>query len=244
LQLRRAAAAPCRQAPSRPPAAPRAQAWHDYERREWEAAVEEARAAARAWRGLAIGNDVHEGALRLAQASARTAGVGGSVKLHLGDCGAWAPAGGLVPTFVATNPPWGGRLLGDDGGGGGRGGGGRGGGGGGSREMEAAWSGLGEFLKGGCPGATAWVLSGAPELTRGLGMRSHKKRSVTVGGVKAAWLGYDVRGPGDGGPGGGGRDRRRGLGADWVRGFAGFAGPARDDAWGREAAGAFALARV
>lgn len=77
-------------------------------------------------------------------------------------------------------------------------------------DLIAAWGCLSGFLKGSCPGAEAWLLSGAPELTRGLGMRSFKKRSVTLGGVKAAWLGYEVRGPGGREEGTEGRQRGSG----------------------------------
>ena len=46
-----------------------------------------------------------------------------------------------------------------------------------------------------CGGAQAWGLSGGPELTATLKMRSFARRAVTLGGVKAAWLGYDVLPP-------------------------------------------------
>jgi len=42
-------------------------------------------------------------------------------------------------------------------------------------------------------GADAWVLSGNPEVTSHLGMRSCRKRSVMIGGHKTAWLKYEVR---------------------------------------------------
>jgi 23S rRNA G2445 N2-methylase RlmL len=155
-----------------------------------------------------------QGALRLSKASARAAGVGHKVKLHHGNCSSWAPP--CTPTFVATNPPWGGRLLAPPGGAERDSGGasqqqqqqqqrgrrqGEEGAANGERPagLEGAWAGLAAFLKGRCPGAKAWVLSGAPELTRGLGMRSFKKRSVSVGGVKVALLGYDVLPPREGG---------------------------------------------
>ena len=53
-------------------------------------------------------------------------------------------------------------------------------------------------------GAVAWVLSGAPEATDELRMRSSKQRSVTIGVVKAKWIQYEVRAQG----GGGGASRR------------------------------------
>jgi 23S rRNA G2445 N2-methylase RlmL len=184
-----------------------------------------------------------QGALRLAASGTEAAGVGRLVALHKGDCADWRPK--RTPTFVATNPPWGGRLpTASEGRGGGGGRGergwqqeGRGGardrfsggsgdeeedgggwreqrefGGGGGGEDEGAWEGLAAFLKGRCPGAQAWVLSGAPELTRGLGMRSFKKRSVTLGGAKAALLGYDVLPPRERDGWGGAGEREGGEG--------------------------------
>ncbi|KAF6264836.1 hypothetical protein COO60DRAFT_1698169 [Scenedesmus sp. NREL 46B-D3] len=60
-------------------------------------------------------------------------------------------------------------------------------------ELAETWQQLASFLKQQCPGAEAWVLSGSPGVTQYLGMRSSKKRSVSVGGVKTAWLKYEVR---------------------------------------------------
>ncbi|KAI8473549.1 MAG: putative RNA methylase family UPF0020-domain-containing protein [Monoraphidium minutum] len=241
--------------------------WHDFEAAAWRAAVEGAEGARRRWGGAILGNDIHDGALQLAKAGAAAAGVPRLITLSQGGCGKWCP--GRTPTMVATNPPWGGRLLGDGGGGGGAraprggrdgrghrgwddgvdwdgrdgggGGGGRdgdrGGGGGGDAdpELERAWVDLSRFVKGACPGADAWVLCGAPGLSSALGMRSFKKRSVTVGGVKAAWLGYAVRArEGEGEPerGGGGYGRegaaeRGGEGRN-VRQGEGYAARARE----------------
>jgi 23S rRNA G2445 N2-methylase RlmL len=177
------------------------EAWHDFDAVSWRGALEEAKGARRSWRGAALGNDIHSGALSLARACAEAAGVAHAMKLHAGDCARWAlPA---PPTLVVANPPWGQRI---------------GGGGdddsddrddrGNSRERRqqqpsssaaapasearAAWRSLGAFLRASCPGTTAWVLSGAPELTAELGMRSWKRRKVKLGGVGAAWLAYDV----------------------------------------------------
>lgn len=38
------------------------------------------------------------------------------------------------------------------------------------------------------------MLSGSRDVTQHLGMRSSKKRSLSIGGVKTAWLKYEVRG--------------------------------------------------
>jgi len=175
-----------------------------------------------------------KGALRLASSAIEAAGMSRLIALHRGDCSQWQPK--HTPTFVATNPPWGGRLMnegdrrqqpqwrqqqqggrdrdsgsgsrnrrgqeefgwrGDDDEGDGfdQGRGAFSGGNGDGEELEDAWVSLQRFLKVRCPNAQAWVLSGAPELTRALGMRSFKQRSVSIGGVKTAWLAYDVLPP-------------------------------------------------
>lgn len=173
---------------------------------------------------------VPQGAVGLALHSIAAAGLGpvANIDIHTGCCSEWRPA--ATPTLVVANPPWGLRLPSDGGdrgvsqGRAGRGGGNAPGGGNTRRRWQQqegdddaaaataaaepegpspvnAWRALGGFLKARCPGAEAWVLSGSADATRELGMRSSRKRSISLGGVKALWLKYEVRAarPGDGG---------------------------------------------
>lgn len=147
---------------------------------------------------------VHQGALSLALRDVQASGMQRMVRLHHGECRAWALP--RPPTLVVANPPWGQRLLGGDsgeGGGydsgssGGEGGGDanldwwdqpeggaaggqqlQGPGRGGAREGRAAeaaladtWWDLSAFLKQQCAGASAFLLSGNPEATRGVSTR-------------------------------------------------------------------------
>ncbi|WIA16944.1 hypothetical protein OEZ85_013866 [Tetradesmus obliquus] len=206
------------------------EAWHDHDapvRSEWRAVRQAAQQRAeQGWAdweargGQLLGNDLHEGALRLAHQSAEAAGVSDLIRLSNRPCGSWQPV--ATPRLVVCNPPWGRRLLGEEqqqqqqqysssrgGDGWGRdGGSGRDSRRGGQRqqqqwedegayddeedeELAETWQQLASFLKQQCPGAEAWVLSGSRDVTQHLGMRSSKKRSLSIGGVKTAWLKYE-----------------------------------------------------
>ena len=60
--------------------------------------------------------------------------------------------------------------------------------------LADTWGALGNFLHRQCPGATAWVLCGNPELTRHLGLRAAQKHPVRNGPIECRWLRYDVDG--------------------------------------------------
>lgn len=132
------------------------QAWPDFDRQAWREAREGAASArhAPAPGVILLGNDVHAGALALAQRDVQAARVALVVKLHQGGCREWVLP--HPPALVVSNPPWGQRLMGASGGEGaggsswggslasggssGRGSssdGGSGGGGGGASEGEA-----------------------------------------------------------------------------------------------------------
>lgn len=151
--------------------------WHDADQAAIRSAVQEARDLQRIWKGRLLGNDSHPGAIQLAKRDAAAVGMEAAVEYRLGDCGGWQ-LGGLRPSLVVTNPPWGLRLGGEAGGRGrGQGGGGRGedgdgawggregaGGGGEGRwesvaeepsskgELEGSWRALSDFLRQQCGG--------------------------------------------------------------------------------------------
>ena len=54
------------------------------------------------------------------------------------------------------------------------------------------WLELGHFLHGQCTGASAWILSGNPELTRHLGLRANRKWPVRNGPIECRWIRYDI----------------------------------------------------
>jgi len=76
---------------------------------------------------------------------------------------------------VVTNPPYGERLEADD-----------------AAALADTWQALGTFLKHRCPGAVAWVLSGNPETTRHLGLRTSRKLVVHNGPIECRWLRYEM----------------------------------------------------
>jgi putative N6-adenine-specific DNA methylase len=118
-----------------------------------------------------LGADRHAGAIATAKTSAKTAGLDHLLKLEVADAATFEPP--FLPSVVVCNPPWGERLgEGDD--------------------LVASWRALGTFLRR-CSGANAYILSGASELTRHLGLRSSQRWPVKVGPLDARWLHYEMR---------------------------------------------------
>jgi len=164
----------CRVAPyllragGRPPAAA---AWHDTAPGAWQKLVAEAEANVRASPPHPItANDLSPDALAIARAAADRAGVGDAIAFSCED----VARHGFGPGVVVANPPWGGRRL---------------------EGADAAWTALGEALKGRAPGSRAYVLSGNQEAPKLLKMRPSQKTRVAAMGVDLTWLRYDVRAP-------------------------------------------------
>ena len=59
-------------------------------------------------------------------------------------------------------------------------------------DLIASWRALGTFLRR-CSGANAYILSGASELTRHLGLRSSQRWPIKIGPLDARWLHYEMR---------------------------------------------------
>lgn len=188
--------------------------WRDsFDRGAWAAEVEAAAAGRhRPPAGVECwGNDVHQGALSLALKDVQAAGMAPMVRLHAGECRDWRLP--RPPTLVVCNPPWGQRLLNPS----------REDSYGGRGEEEdvdawwhaeaapprqpqrrpdaaageqlaATWWDLSAFLKQQAPGATAFLLSGNPEATKGLRLKAERRYPLTVGGVDCRLLRYSIRG--------------------------------------------------
>jgi putative N6-adenine-specific DNA methylase len=122
------------------------------------------------------GADRHEGALSLARRGVRAAQVEGLVKLTHAPVDSFAPAANAGPLTVIVNPPWGERL-------------------GAGEELIQSWKDLGRFLHERCRGATAFVLSGNPDLPRHLGLRATRKWPLMNGPIECRLLRYDVFDP-------------------------------------------------
>lgn len=158
--------------------------WPDHDSALWKHCIEEAVATGEAVRSsgaptpLFVGNDWHEGSLRLTEGAARAAGVWDRIALYHSDVRNFTPEVERV-THVACNPPWGLRLQGPE-------------------EVPPAelletWFQLGCFLRKHAGGATAHVLTGNPEPVGKLFMTVGRRIPVTVGGIECRLLRYDVR---------------------------------------------------
>src|SRR5262245_27519873 len=86
------------------------QGWLDFDRPLWNAIRDEARAGVRKELPAAIvGSDNHQGAIELARANARSAGVGHLMRLEQRDVADARPPEG-APGVVIVNPPYGERI--------------------------------------------------------------------------------------------------------------------------------------
>ena len=150
----------------------KAQRFQENQLVELNALKAEAKRRAKKTLGFAImGADRHAGALSLAKQGAAAAGVADLVTFEVADAKDWKPR--VAPAAVFANPPYGERL-------------------GEGEDLVESWKSLGNFLHR-CAGASAFVLSGNPELTKFLGLRAEKKWIVMNGPIECRLLKYDVR---------------------------------------------------
>ncbi len=146
--------------------------WPDFDAALWSELRAEAAARARPSLPFAIeGADRHAGALAIARRGAESAGVTSLLRLHVAEAATWQPS--VAPAVVFCNPPWGERL-------------------GEGEDLLQSWRDLGRFLHERCRGARAFVLCGAPELTRHLGLRATRHWTVMNGPIEARLLEYAV----------------------------------------------------
>ena len=153
------------------------ESWADRDRNGWQALQDDANArweAGRAQIPPLFGNDRHGGALDLARRNVARAGLEGAIRLFEGPVDAWRPP--QPPSTVFTNPPYGERLdadLPDD--------------------LQNTWYTLGRFLKDECPGASAWILAGNPDVTRHLHLKAERRFPVWNGSIECRLLHYRIR---------------------------------------------------
>ncbi len=150
------------------------EAWPDFDADAWSRLRADARKRMRSSPGVELmGADHHPGAIAIARSGAEAAGVAHAIRFEQ------KPADALrlehPPAMVAVNPPYGERLGEDE------------------AELHDSWRQLARFLHEECSGAVAFVLSGNPELTRVLRLKSSRKHPVRNGSIDCRWLRYDVR---------------------------------------------------
>jgi putative N6-adenine-specific DNA methylase len=146
------------------------ESWPDADPHAQAQLVEEARDARRP-AGSIRGFDRDREAVEVARGAVARAGVTAVIERRdVSDIDLREP-----PTLVVTNPPWGQRM-------------------GEGEDLARSWKELGRFFKGRCGGSTAWVLSGNPEVTRNLGMKTSRRVPLQVGPIECRFLRYEIRG--------------------------------------------------
>ncbi len=116
------------------------------------------------------GSDRHPGAVALARRDAEAAGVADACVFVKADAAERTPENGA--RLIYTNPPYGIRL--EEGG-----------------DPGGSWKALGGYLRR-VPSSTAFVLCGAPELSRLVGMKASRRYPAMNGQLECRLLRYDV----------------------------------------------------
>jgi len=149
--------------------------WPDFDRELWESLRLDAVRRLRSSLPFKIhGSDRHQGALALAQKGVQAAGVSHVVSLSNSPLASLEPPPGV--RSVVTNPPYG-RRLGE------------------GADLEASWRELGAFLHR-MEGGVAFILSGNPEVTRHLGLKSDRKWPVMNSRIACRFMRYPLHGRG------------------------------------------------
>jgi len=145
--------------------------WPDFDVALWKDCKDHAHAESRQKTQCPIFlNDQHVGALSLARKDAERASVEGLLQFSNVDISEFVPP--QPPNLVVVNPPWGERME--------------------ETDLPATWKKLGAFLKERCGGATAWVLTGNPNLTSYLGLKSALGYTVHIAKLKCRVFRYDL----------------------------------------------------
>jgi 23S rRNA (guanine2445-N2)-methyltransferase / 23S rRNA (guanine2069-N7)-methyltransferase len=154
--------------------------WAGHDAAAWTSLLAEARErraaglARLARQGPALrGADRDPRAVRAAQDNAARAGLAGQVRFERRDLADCAPAPADSPGLVVTNPPYGERL-GED------------------TELPALYATLGHLLRERFDGWRAAVLTGNPELGKGMGLRAKRFHTLYNGPIECRLLHFQV----------------------------------------------------
>ncbi|MFH1531754.1 MAG: bifunctional 23S rRNA (guanine(2069)-N(7))-methyltransferase RlmK/23S rRNA (guanine(2445)-N(2))-methyltransferase RlmL [Pseudomonadota bacterium] len=150
--------------------------WLGHDRDLWRHQVREARERDR--RGTAklpsiVGTDRDRGMIRAALRHVETAGFVGSIHVERRELSDAEPVGD-TPGLLITNPPYGERV-------------------GEVEQLGALYAALGDRLKQGFPGWTAWVLAGNLELAKRIGLRVTRRVPVWNGPMECRLLCVPLR---------------------------------------------------
>lgn len=119
-----------------------------------------------------LANDWHPGAIELAKRDAGSAGVFNDLTFSNADVDEYRVP--RTPTMIVTNPPWDLRL---------------------NEGAGESWEALGRFLKREAGNSDAFLLSGNPDVTKGLRMKVKRKIPIDQAGMSLRLLHYNVLPP-------------------------------------------------
>ena len=158
---------------------PRALSWSQISTMEWDNVWGEANKADRRAQYIAekrpliaVGNDIHPGAIELAVRGAEMAGVGSLVDFTCSDIDSFHPQ--VEPKFILTNPPWDIRLEGAD----------------------ESWRKLGGFVRTHTredSDTVLWALSGNPDVMKGLEMKASHHIPIRGAARDMRFIRYDFK---------------------------------------------------
>ncbi len=131
---------------------------------------ERALAARRVAPSQIVATDVDPRAVEATRRHARAAGVGEAIRVERGNVGDLDLAPGWL---IVANPPYGKRL-------------------GEVESLRDVYAGLGDALKHGAAGCTAWLLVGEPELARSIGLRTSRRIVLFNGPIECRLLRFDL----------------------------------------------------
>ncbi len=120
-----------------------------------------------------IGYDLARESIAAARKNAEAAGVAELVHFQRQGIDRLEP-GQLPPGLLVTNPPYGKRLSKPE-------------------IVQQTMKDLGAILKSHFPQWQLWLLSGNPEISRGLGLKSHQKYQVFNGDIECRLIGYRIQ---------------------------------------------------
>lgn len=144
----------------------------DYDGTLWDSLVAEAKETVLPSVAARIeGIDLSSTAIRKARRNAARAGVAGVVTFADRDIRGLSPSG--PPGIILCNPPYGVRMRSGP-------------------EAESFYRAMGEAFKKRCAGWTAYVLSGNPDATRHIGLKSSRKIPLMNGPIDCRLLRYDL----------------------------------------------------
>lgn len=147
------------------------QKWPNFDKMLWNRLLSEARVKKHVPKCRIYGADVSLDSVRIAQKSAKAAGLDFYISFSKANFFSSLPP--VSSALIMTNPPYGQRLNEDE-------------------DMSAFYNKIGSTLKHTYPGHTVWVLTPDPDLVDSIGLRSTQKHAVFNGPIECRFLKYEL----------------------------------------------------